>query len=112
MQDLLAQNYYGNNLQTWLIALAIMVGSALLGKLVYWFFSKIVRAFTSRSKTQIDDIIVDMIEEPVVFMIIASGIWVGLRTLALPERLSAAIGNSYQVIVALLVGWLVTKPVI
>ncbi|MDH3761563.1 MAG: mechanosensitive ion channel family protein [Gammaproteobacteria bacterium] len=109
MNELLSQTYYQNTLQEWLIGLGIIVGSVVLGRAVYWVFSKIVRTFTSRSKTEFDDIIVDMVEEPVVFMIIASGIWFGLRTLTLPERLGVAIGNSYHVIVALLVGWLASR---
>ena len=109
MDQMLTQTYYGNSLQTWLIALSIIVGSALLGKVVYWIFSKIARAFTSKTKTQFDDIVVDMIEEPAVFMIIASGIWFSLKTLVLPDRLSEVIGNAYQVIVALLVGWLLSR---
>ena len=109
MEQMLTQTYYGNTLQTWLIALAIIVGSAILGKAVYWVFSRVARAFTSKTKTQLDDIIVDMIEEPAVFMIIASGIWFALKTLELPERLSEIIGNAYQVIVALLIGWLLSR---
>lgn len=109
MQELLTDSYYGNTLQTWLIAFGIMIVSAMLGKVVYWIFSKFARAFTSRTKTQLDDIIVDMVEEPAVFMIVASGIWFALQTLVLPERLSEIIGNAYQVIAALLVGWLLSR---
>ena len=109
MQELLTQTYYQNTLQAWLIAATIIVGSIVFGKMIYWIFSRVVRAFTSRSETRLDDILIDMIEEPVVFMIIASGIWFGLETLALPARLEAAVGNSYHVIVALLVGWLLSR---
>ena len=55
MNDLLAQNYYQNTLREWLIGLGIIVGSVMLGRAVYWIFSKIVRAFTSRSKIDLDD---------------------------------------------------------
>lgn len=109
MQELLTETYYGNTVQTWLIAFGIMIISAMLGKVVYWIFSRVVRTFTSRTKSQLDDIIVDMVEEPAVFMIIASGIWFALQTLVLPERLTEIISNAYQVIVALLVGWLLSR---
>lgn len=109
MQELLTETYYGNTLQAWLIAFGIMVLSAMLGKVAYWIFSRVVRAFTSRTKSQLDDIIVDMVEEPAVFMIVASGIWFALQTLVLPERLTEIIGNAYQVMVALLVGWLLSR---
>jgi len=109
MQDLLTQTYYGNTLQTWLLGLGIIVGSVVLGRAVYWLFSRVARVFTDRSRGRFDNIVVDMIEEPIVFMIIATGIWFGLEVLNLPDRLEIAIGSSYHVIVALLVGWLLSR---
>ncbi|MCP4980136.1 MAG: mechanosensitive ion channel [Gammaproteobacteria bacterium] len=109
MESLPTQTYYNNTLQAWLIGFGIIVASIVLSKAVYWVFSRIVRAFTRRSKTQPDDIIVDMAEEPVVFMIMASGIWFSLKSLTFPERLEVAIGNSYHALVALLVGWLLSR---
>ncbi len=109
MKELLTQTYYGNSLQSWLIALVIIVLSIMLGKVLYWAFSRIVRVFTARSKTQMDDLIVDMVEEPAVFIVIVMGIWMALRTLTLPEWMDRLIGNAYQVIIALLVGWLLSR---
>ncbi|MEM7564508.1 MAG: mechanosensitive ion channel family protein [Pseudomonadota bacterium] len=109
MENLLTETYYNNTVQEWIIGLGIIVGAVILGRAIYWVFSKIVRLFTRRSRTKLDDIVVDMVEEPVVFMIIASGIWFGLNTLTFPDRMQQAIGNSYHVIVAMLVGWLLTR---
>ncbi len=109
MSELLQQSYYGNTLQAWATAFAIIILSLLLGKAVYWAFSKIVRGFTSRTKTRLDDIVVDMIEEPMVFFLISVGIWFGLKQLLLPEAVEAAINNSFQVLVALLIGWLASR---
>ena len=109
MSELLHQTYFGNTLQAWVIAFSIIILSLLLGKVVYWVFSKIVRGFTSRTNSKFDDIIVDMVEKPTVFFLISMGIWFGLKQLVLPEALAAAIDNSFQVLVALLVGWLVSR---
>ncbi len=109
MAELLQQSYYGNTLETWLTSLVIILLAVLLGKAVYWIFSKVVRVFTKRSKTRIDDILVDMVEEPIVFLIIVTGIWFGLHLLTLSEGLDAAIGNAYQIIFALLVGWMLSR---
>jgi len=109
MSELLQQTYFNNTLQTWAIAFGIIIISLMLGKAVYWVFSKIVRGFTSRTKTKLDDIIVDMIEEPVVFFLISTGVWFGLKQLTLPDAFNTAINNSFQVLVALLVGWLLSR---
>ncbi len=109
MQDILTQTYYGNSLQNWLIALVIIVLSLMLGKVIYWVFSKFIRLFTARTKTRMDDIIVDMVEEPAVFLVIVIGIWFALKSLILPEAVSSVIANAYQVIIALLIGWLLSR---
>lgn len=109
MQEILAQSYYGNSLQNWFIALAIIVLSVMLGKIIYWIFTKFIRLFTAKTKTRLDDIIVDMIEEPVVFLVVVMGIWFALKSLTLSETITEVVSSSYQVIVALLIGWLLTR---
>jgi len=109
MSQLLTQTYYGNTLQSWFIALAIIVLSVLLGKVVYWLFARFIRIFTAKTKNRMDDIVVDMVEEPAVFMVVVIGIWFALKSLVLPETVSVIIASAYQVIVALLIGWLLTR---
>ena len=109
MQQILTQSYYGNTLQSWFIALAIIVLSVMLGKVIYWVFAKFIRIFTAKTKTRMDDIVVDMVEEPAVFMVVVVGIWFALKSLTLPETVTLIISSAYQVIVALLIGWLLTR---
>ncbi len=109
MQELLTQTYYGNTLQSWLIAMVIIVLSIVMGKVVYWAFSKFIRLFTAKTKTRLDDIVVDMIEEPAVFLVVVMGIWFALKSLVLSETLTTIVANSYQVIIALLIGWLLSR---
>ena len=52
---------------------------------VYHIFSRVVKAFTSKTKNTLDDLVVDLIEEPIVGGIIATGIWFALRWLTLPS---------------------------
>jgi MscS family membrane protein len=107
--DLLNQVYYGNTVKAWLISLGIIVAIMLLGKVVYWVFARIVRGLTSRTKSSIDDIIVELIERPTVFMLTATGIWFSLTLLKLPDGLDEAIKGSYSIILALLIGWLLVR---
>ena len=109
MQSILTQTFYNNTMQDWLIAFVIIFLSVVLAKAIYWVFSRVVRLFTARTKTKLDDIIVDMIEEPTVFMVVVGGIWFGLNYLTLSDGLSAFIGRAYQVILAILVGWLLSR---
>jgi len=109
LSGFLSQTFYGNSLMAWSLSLAMILFSSILGKIVYWFFSKVVRAFTRRTKTNLDDIIVDMIEEPIVFAIIVTGIWFALSILVLPEMAASAISHSYSLILAILAGWMASR---
>jgi MscS family membrane protein len=109
MQEILTQSYYGNSLQSWLLALLIIVISIMVGKVIYWVFSRFIRLFTAKSETRLDDIIVDMIEEPAVFLVVVMGIWFALQSLVLSETVTRVVASAYQVIVALLVGWLLSR---
>ena len=109
MTEMLSQSYYGNSLQSWFIALSIIVLSVMLGKVIYWFFSKVVRLVTDKSENKLDDIIVDMVEEPAVFMVVVIGIWLAFQSLILSETITRIIDSAYQVIIALLVGWLLSR---
>jgi MscS family membrane protein len=50
-----------------------------------------------------------MVEEPVVFAIIATGIWFGLTILILPDMAGSAVSHSYSIILALLIGWMAAR---
>ena len=109
MDSILTTEYYGNTPIDWLIAFGIVFVSVLAGRVIYWLFSRVVRIFTAKSKTKLDDIIVDMVEEPAVYMVVVFGIWFAIASLTLPEGLTSIIGRGYQVIIALLVGWLLSR---
>ncbi len=109
LNEFLSQTFYGNTILTWSISLGIILFSTIIGKIVYWFFSKFVRVLTRKTKNNLDDIVVDMIEEPLVFTIIVTGIWLALSLLTLPKLVSVAITHSYSMVISLLVGWLVAR---
>jgi len=107
--EFMAKTFYGNTITQWAIALGIIVGAFVVGKALYWVFGSVVRKLTAKTKTRLDDIIVDMIEEPVVLALTIIGIWYGLRTLALPEATVTWTQNVILVLVVLTITWLVAR---
>ena len=108
-EDFLQKTYYGNTVLDWLIALAIIVGALLVGKALYWIFGNIVKQFTKKTKTRLDDIIIDMIEEPIVFIVTIAGVWYGINRLELPETAERWWGNIIQFLIFLTIAWLITR---
>ncbi|PHR50062.1 MAG: transporter [Fluviicola sp.] len=83
--------YYGNTLLDYTISLGIILGTVIAAKLLYWLSKNVIKKMTQKTKTNLDDIIVDMVEEPVVFGLVLWGTWYALGLLNYPvSELSAA----------------------
>lgn len=109
MTEFLAKEFYWNTVGEWLIALAIILGSILLGRAVFWVLSNIVKKLTAKTKTNIDDIIIDMIEEPMAFAVSILGIWYGLDALHLPDVAHVWINRIYYLLVIFNIAWLINR---
>jgi MscS family membrane protein len=76
--------YYGNTIVEYLICLGIILGGVIAAKLLYWLSKNVIKKLTKKTKTNLDDIIVDKVEEPVVFGLILGTAWYGLSWLNFP----------------------------
>ncbi len=109
MYQMLTREYYGNTVKEWLIAFAIMVGAAVAGKVAYWILSRVVKRATAKTETRIDDLIVDMVEEPLALVVTIIGIWYAVGTLHLSDHVRGLLDGGVQFVVVLLGAWLVTR---
>jgi MscS family membrane protein len=105
----LEQTFYGNTIAQWGLTLLIILGAFVVGKVLYWFTTNVVRRFTARTKTNLDDLIIDMIEEPIVFAVTVAGIWYGMRQLTLPEMADGWIDQGLQFLIVLIITWLIAR---
>lgn len=67
--------YWGNNVWRWLFALGIVLVSVIVAKILYWFSGTVIKQITKKTKTNLDDLLIDKLEEPIVFTIIIGGYW-------------------------------------
>ncbi len=109
MGEFIAREFYGNTVLEWAIAFGIIIAAFLGGKILYWISGTVIKKLTQKTETRLDDILVDMIEEPIVFALTIAGIWYGLRTLTLPEAAHAWIGNGIQFLVVLAAAWMMAR---
>lgn len=109
MKEFLAREFYYNTVGDWGISLLIIVGAVVAGKILYWIFGTVVKKLTSKTKTKIDDIIVDMIEEPVVLALTILGLWYGLHRLNFPDNWYVWMGKVYHIMITVNVTWLVAR---
>jgi MscS family membrane protein len=109
MEDLLGRTYYGNTVTQWLIALGIAVGALIVGRALYWVLGNVIKKLTAKTKNKLDDLIVDMVEEPVVLVVTLGGVWIGLSRLALSPTAEQWIGHAFRFVLIMTGAWLVTR---
>jgi len=109
MKEFFDKAFYGNTIGEWALAFIVFIASILLSKLVYYIISKVIKQFTKRTKSKLDDIVIDKLEEPVVFAIIITGIWYGLSFLTLPEDFEVVKGQAFYFVITFNIAWLIVR---
>lgn len=109
MQDMVSQIYYGNTLLEWAVALGIALGAFVVGKIVYWISGGILRRLTARTETKIDDVIIDMLDEPLVLIVAAFGLRIAVGILILPASINQFLGNALQGLIVVAIAWMIVR---
>ncbi len=99
MKEYLSKEFYGNNLGDWAISFGILIGSIIIAKVLYWFIKKYIKGFAHRTKSGLDDILVDQLEEPVVFGIVMAGVYWAYSRL----HFSAGIDNFFDHVMIIII---------
>ncbi len=101
--------YYGNTIEQYLIAFGIILGAIIGGKLLYWVSKRFISKLTARSKSKLDDIIVDKVEEPVVFGIVLGVSWWALSTKLNYSDDGAFMGHIFGFLTVINITWMVAR---
>lgn len=100
---------WGNSLLEYSIFIAVVLGSVIAGKIIYKIFKTTVRRLTKRTETILDDVLVDMIEEPLVMVIVLLGLWQGVKALTLSENMDLWIGRIFSILVIANITWFIAR---
>jgi len=109
MQEFMSQTYYGNTMAEWTIALGIALGAFVVGKIVYWISGGVLRRLTAKTETKIDDVLVDMLDEPLVLVVTALGLRVAVGTLSLPAGITQFFANALQGLIVVAIAWIIVR---
>ncbi len=97
--------FLNNSLFDWVIALSIIVGGVLVGKLLLTLAIKIFGNIFSKTKTELDNIMLEKIQAPLFFGVIIGSIWAAIVHLHIEEGFRHSIGQAYRVLVVVNVTW-------
>jgi MscS family membrane protein len=91
------------------LAFTLIILSVVAGKIVYWLSTKVVKKITSRTKGRFDDILIDMLEEPLVFAVIIIGIWYSLDVLSIDALAEKWIDGAYYILIIFNAAWFISR---
>ena len=97
-----------NPLLDWIIALAYILGSVVIARILYKIFSNKVKKWTAETESEIDDVLVDAVEEPICISIVLLGFWLGYSHLEL-ESFDQFVFKVFDIAVVLTVTWLASR---
>ncbi len=101
--------FLGNAMDQWCLAFAWILGGVVAGRLVYRWFSRRLKRMTSRTASEMDDLIVDQIEEPIALAVVLLGGWFGYGQLEFGESVDQFMDHVFSIAVALDVTWLAAR---
>lgn len=109
--DIFTRQYFGNTIQQYALFFGYIAISFVLGKILYYLSTGIVRKITSKTKSRFDDILIDMIEEPLVFLLIIGGFYFGFRNLTLTENALNVFMAITRILLTIAISWLIIRLV-
>lgn len=101
--------YYGNTILAWVTAGGLILLSLVIGKSLYWVFKHVAGPTLKKSGRELLILVVDMVEEPVVFMAVIVGIRFSLNSLTLGEEIVQTADYALAFVLTLTMTWLVTR---
>lgn len=99
----------GNPMGEWIIALCILTGSIILAKLLYFFFGRYLKRLAEKTTSKLDDILIDTLEEPVVFAVVIIGFWWSYDHLDFGVGTQLWMQTIFKVLIAINVTWLIAR---
>ena len=84
--EIIHQEFYGNSILNWAIAVGILILSFVVVKMLYWIFSNVIRRLTSKTNTKLDDVLIDKLEKPLTYLVLILGYWISIHYLVFKEE--------------------------
>lgn len=111
MNDFLTQSFYGNTVKNWLISFGILLGAIIIAKICYWAIGKYLKRLTEKTASKLDDLLIDKLEEPVVYAIGIIGFYWGFHRLTFGEGVDKFFSHTFTVVFTLNITWLVVRTI-
>ncbi|MCB9189887.1 MAG: mechanosensitive ion channel family protein [Flavobacteriales bacterium] len=83
--EFLEKDFWSNSILDWSIALGAILLCYIGAKGLLWVTNRFVKKYTGKTKTQLDDLLIDMLEEPIAVAITIAGFFWAVSFLNVPD---------------------------
>jgi len=111
INEVFQYTYFGNTIGQYLGFFACIIAGILIGKVFYYISRGVLRKLSAKSETKFDDYLIDIIEEPIVLLIVTMGIYSGTMFLTLDETAQKIFSNIVFVLIAMTITWFIIRLV-
>ena len=91
--EYLNKDFFGNSIQHWIIAFLVLFGSFILVKILYWIFSSVFKNLTSKTKTNLDDILVKNLQKPLTNLVVIGAYYFSVSYLHFDKNIEIILVN-------------------
>ncbi len=91
--EYLNKEFFGNSIQHWIIAFLVLIGSFLLVKILYWIFSTVFKNLTSKTKTNLDDVLVKNLQKPLINLVVIGAYYFSVSYLHFDKNIEIILVN-------------------
>jgi small-conductance mechanosensitive channel len=95
----------------WLVSGGIVVLAFLLAFLSKYILGAIVKPFTRKTKTIIDDLILEAVNMPLFAVIIAGGLWIGINRILTDAKVESIVNKVFIIIIIGIIGMVISRVV-
>lgn len=92
-----------------IVSIFVFLITIILGWVVYIFFEKYVKKLAEKTKTKLDDLIIENIKMPVYLLILVVGIYFAVTSLSIVRRYDIYVDAVFKVIEILLVAFAISR---
>ena len=105
------QEPFGIALLDWGITAGLIIVSIIGAKVIFWLLSKVVSKLAKKTKSQLDDLLIDLLEKPIAYILGSVGIWKSIDWLQLGETGQGRIDKILFIVLLGFIAWAITRTI-
>ncbi len=111
IEVLTSQTYFGNTLMQYLLFLVTVGVLIVAAKALSYIVKERLRAITAKTKTNIDDFALDLVEQPLWLVAVVIGLALAARFLTFTESIGMFYNNMLNILAILIIAWIAIKSI-